>query len=791
MFAGCIVKLTKLIRIVIKCLVVLTKIIYNKVKEVREEENVLHPVFFRLSNEREKKDMFELINNRIDVKIYDTIASQLKELMKSSHPSLTLSSIEIEQKVAEHLGGVEMVEYGVWVYYPWNNKLVHLLDEEEFVLLRTNRNKYKITDAEESTLASKKVGVIGLSVGQSVSLTLAMERTFGELRIADFDDLEITNLNRLRSGVHNMGLLKTVLVAREIAEIDPYLKVTCFHEGITEDNLERFLLEGGKLDVLIDECDGVDVKIKSRIAARNHGIPVLMEASDRCTIDIERFDLQPDRPILHGAVEHLDISNIRNLKTMEEKLPYILPIVGIDSMSPRLKASAVEIGQSISTWPQLASAVTMGGGITADICRKVLLGQLSVSGRYFIDIDELIADPDSGKPDLGYNVAKLTLETMKAAAKQISGNIENDKTDDAAVVNVLVDAARMAPSAGNNQPWKWFNDGTKLLFFSDPERSAAFANFDNMITHMSMGAALENFHLKATEMKINARIDMFPLGTGSQEKPVACISISQDKKIVKDPLGDFLLSRHTNRIPGNGGVIPPGILEQIQTAGMERDVASVKMLTEVDSIARMAEIAGKAEKLRMFIPQGHSDLFDREIRWDRESAEKTRDGLDIRTLDLKAKDEVGFKVIRDPRAIELVSDWNLGAGMENMTKDLINSASAVCLISGHKFDPANCVNVGRAMQRAWLVAEKHNLAVQPVMASVFHFARLVNGAGVGIPENIKKEFRKLYLDFIDLFNLSLTSEYPLFLFRICYAPKPEIRSIRLHLDDIYFQDSYK
>src|SRR5690606_36334646 len=112
----------------------------------------------------------------------------------------------------------------------------------------------------------------------------------------------------------------------------------------------------------------------------------------RGTVDIERFDLEPDRPILHGFVEHLDLSNVRLAKTMEEKLPYILPIVGIETMSTRLKASAIEIGQTISTWPQLASAVAFGGGMAADVSRRVLLGQFNQSGRYFIDLEELIGD---------------------------------------------------------------------------------------------------------------------------------------------------------------------------------------------------------------------------------------------------------------------------------------------------------------------------------------------------------------------------------------------------------------
>src|SRR5690606_31795744 len=126
---------------------------------------------------------------------------------------------------------------------------------------------------------------------------------------------------------------KTVIVAREIAEIDPYLKVTCFHEGINNDNMESFLLDEGKLDVLIDECDGVDIKLRCRILAKANRIPVLMEASDRGTVDVERFDLEPDRPIMHGFVEHLDVSNIQHLRTNEQKLPYILAFAGVETLS--------------------------------------------------------------------------------------------------------------------------------------------------------------------------------------------------------------------------------------------------------------------------------------------------------------------------------------------------------------------------------------------------------------------------------------------------------------------------
>src|SRR5690606_20421554 len=98
---------------------------------------------------------------------------------------------------------------------------------------------------EQNILLSKKIGIIGLSVGQSVAISLAMERSFGELRIADFDTLDLSNMNRIRTGLFNLGIKKSWMVAREIAEIDPFLKVTVYEEGITDENIDDFFTLGG------------------------------------------------------------------------------------------------------------------------------------------------------------------------------------------------------------------------------------------------------------------------------------------------------------------------------------------------------------------------------------------------------------------------------------------------------------------------------------------------------------------------------------------------------------------
>src|SRR5690606_5574483 len=113
-------------------------------------------------------------------------------------------------------------------------------------------------------------------------------------------------------------------------------------------------------------------------------IPVIMDTSDRGMLDVERFDLEPNRPLLHGKASGIDPDNIKSLSN-EDKVPVILQMLGAENISSRGKASMVEVQQTINTWPQLASSVTLGGAVATDVCRRILLNQYKSSGRYYID----------------------------------------------------------------------------------------------------------------------------------------------------------------------------------------------------------------------------------------------------------------------------------------------------------------------------------------------------------------------------------------------------------------------
>ncbi|MBK1439396.1 ThiF family adenylyltransferase [Parapedobacter sp. ISTM3] len=353
-----------------------------------EPDKMYRPELLRLESPTDRKRYNELRNGEA-LFVYDTVMHQLQELHKIRYPSVDVSTLDQPHLTEQYLDGKDLTSYGVWVYYPWSRKLVHLVPDTEFYELRTNRNQLKISAQEQLVLKEKVIGIVGLSVGQSIALTMAMERVCGTLRLADFDTVELSNLNRIRTGVHNLGLNKAIIAAREVAELDPFINVEVFSEGLHAHNMVDFLTAGGSLDLLIEVCDNMEVKLKSRVEARKCNMPVIMETNDRGMLDIERFDLEPDRPLLHGFVDERDAENVGSMAN-SERMNIVKKIVNAEMLSPRMKQSFAEIGKTLRSWPQLASSVVLGGGVVTDVSRKVLLGEHVKSGRYYFDIDQLL-----------------------------------------------------------------------------------------------------------------------------------------------------------------------------------------------------------------------------------------------------------------------------------------------------------------------------------------------------------------------------------------------------------------
>lgn len=318
------------------------------------------------------------------VRVCNTLKAQQVDLVKVQNPGDPFVGLTDEEIWAR--GRFE--GRGFAVFYPWAHTLVHCLGEEDFITVRTSRNRDKITAGEQATLRGKRIGVVGLSVGHSAAMTLALERVAGTFRLADFDTIDLSNLNRIQTPLWNVGLNKCEVAARDMWERDPYLAIDLFPRGAKEDTLEEFLVGQGRLDLVVEECDSLEAKLAVRYAARKHGIPVVMERSDQGLLDVERFDLEPHRPLLHGRVRECPVEDLGRLDEVQKK-ELFFQVARANHISPRMMASLGQVGKTLRTWPQLASAIALGGASVTEAARRILLSQPLESGEYFIDFDKV------------------------------------------------------------------------------------------------------------------------------------------------------------------------------------------------------------------------------------------------------------------------------------------------------------------------------------------------------------------------------------------------------------------
>jgi hypothetical protein len=316
----------------------------------------------------------------------DASLSSREELFKIRNPFFAKQPFKNRPEWKRFLKEVKGIHQ--WVYFPWDNTAVKILDENIYFELRTARNRNLITQSEQIAYRNLKVGIAGLSVGSSILSALVLSGGPKTLKIADFDTLETTNLNRIRGGLADIGKKKIELAARDVWRVDPFSNIALYPNGLTEKTLQSFMLDKPRLDIFIDEMDDLSLKVAARIIAKRERMPVLMatDNGDSVLLDVERFDLEPRRPIFHGLVKNLTVQSVRNAKG-KRWLASVEKIIGGPWMPERHRSSLKEIGKTLAGVPQLGTDAITAGAVMSIAVRKIGAGDELPSGRYVLGIE--------------------------------------------------------------------------------------------------------------------------------------------------------------------------------------------------------------------------------------------------------------------------------------------------------------------------------------------------------------------------------------------------------------------
>lgn len=351
---------------------------------------------------------------------FDNFSEQVEELYEVLHTAQSRNREETHYQafVTEHFGA-DLDKAGVWVLYPWLYRAVRVAHKEVFYRLRTARNRYIILEEEQEKFQKGVVGIAGLSVGSSIANILALTNGSERIKIADFDTLALTNLNRLNSSVANLGLNKAVICARRIYELNPFANVEVFNDGITTENIEQFVSGDHPVDVLFDEIDNLKIKIDLRLHAREKKIPVVMvtDNGDNVMIDIERFD-QGVTELFHGALSEEEAQTLFAAPAIDPRtmVKMALRIIGAENSTPRMQKSLLEMGRTIPSVPQLGTATTLTGAAGAYIARKIILKEQLFSGRTHLSLDSVLI-PDYMSEAAVAERANLTQEFVNTLSK--------------------------------------------------------------------------------------------------------------------------------------------------------------------------------------------------------------------------------------------------------------------------------------------------------------------------------------------------------------------------------------
>jgi len=130
----------------------------------------------------------------------------------------------------------------------------------------------------QKKLAKAKVLIVGTGGLGSPVLTYLACAGVGNLYVADFDTVSVTNLNRqYLHGDEDVGKLKTASAKESIAKINKDVNVYEINEKITEENVLEIIKEK---DVVINCVDNIPTRVILNRACVINSVPLIEAAID-------------------------------------------------------------------------------------------------------------------------------------------------------------------------------------------------------------------------------------------------------------------------------------------------------------------------------------------------------------------------------------------------------------------------------------------------------------------------------------------------------------------------------
>jgi nitroreductase len=346
----------------------------------------------------------------------------------------------------------------------------------------------------------------------------------------------------------------------------------------------------------------------------------------------------------------------------------------------------------------------------------------------------------------------------------------------------IVAAAVLAPSAENVQPWQFVVRDDALTVLLDRTRTLA-SDIGDMLSLTAVGTCIENAVIAATSLGFSSSVDYLAddvrSGGSSTATPIARIRFSEGATL--DPLADSIELRCTSRRLEERP-LEESLLNELEESC--RVVPSVHAhWVDRERLGQFAELIGIGNRIRFEHEPFHEELY-RNLRFTAAEAERTRDGLDVATLQLPAALAWLLSALRTWRRMKIFNAlFGFSRTAAKQTAKEVRCSGAVGFLTIPTSDTKAYVEGGRAVERIWLSATRLGLGFHPTASLPVFLAYARTGAHRQLPRHeqviadMAERFQRMYPDLADR-TVQMA-------FRIGYVREmPAARSLRRKVEDV-------
>ncbi len=184
----------------------------------------------------------------------------------------------------------------------------------------TTRTGLIIGDEGVNKLKDSHVIVFGVGGVGSFAAEAIARAGVGNLTIVDFDDVDITNINRQLPALHStVGKYKVEVMKDRILDINPNINIKAIREVYNQDTSESILNE--EYDYVVDAIDMVTSKIHLIETCKNKGLEIISSMGMGNKLDptkIEVTDIHKTKicPLARVMRKELKDRRIKKLKVV-------------------------------------------------------------------------------------------------------------------------------------------------------------------------------------------------------------------------------------------------------------------------------------------------------------------------------------------------------------------------------------------------------------------------------------------------------------------------------------------